>query len=80
MWEIATGLGILMFPDPTPWIWGRVCGDALDTGTLAAHLNDHNPEEETHRLSVEERPVLPAHDYRDRRGIMATVAPTSGPL
>ena len=43
--EIATGIGILMSKDPTPWIWGRVLGDALDTGTLAAHLNDKNPEE-----------------------------------
>lgn len=42
--EIATGIGILMSKDPTPWIWGRVLGDALDTGTLAAHLNDENPE------------------------------------
>jgi hypothetical protein len=97
--EIATGLGILMSPDPTPWIWGRVCGDALDTGTLAAHLNDDNPEEENvamalanvaavtaldiycaHRLSVEQRPVAPAHDYSDRRGIPADATPTSGTL
>src|SRR5436190_19397243 len=42
--EITTGIGILMSNDPTPWIWGRVLGDALDTGTLAAHLNDENPE------------------------------------
>src|SRR5690349_11053551 len=38
--EIATGIGILMSRDPTPFIWGRVLGDALDTGMLAAHLND----------------------------------------
>lgn len=43
--EIVTGIGILMSKDPTPWIWGRVLGDALDTGTLAAHLNGKNPEE-----------------------------------
>jgi hypothetical protein len=42
--EIATGIGILMSNDPTPWIWGRVVGDALDAGTLGAHLNDENPE------------------------------------
>src|SRR3954467_7772981 len=36
--EIATGIGILMSKDPTPFIWGRVLGDALDIGTLAAHL------------------------------------------
>lgn len=43
--EIATGIGILTSKDPTPWIWGRVLGDALDLGTLAAHLNEENPEE-----------------------------------
>jgi len=43
--EISTGIGILISSDPTPWIWGRVAGDALDIGTLAAHLNDENPKE-----------------------------------
>ena len=33
--EIVTGIGILTSPDPTPWLWGRVAGDALDLGTLA---------------------------------------------
>jgi hypothetical protein len=36
--EIATGIGILASRDPTPWIWGRVAGDALDIGTLAGGL------------------------------------------
>src|SRR5687767_10214077 len=27
--EIATGIAILTAKDPTPWIWGRVGGDAL---------------------------------------------------
>ncbi len=34
--EIATGIGLLTAKDPTPWVWGRVGGDALDIGTLAA--------------------------------------------
>jgi len=33
--EIATGVAILMTHDATPWIWGRVAGDALDIGTVA---------------------------------------------
>ena len=33
--EILTGIAILASKDPTPWIWGRVAGDALDIGTLA---------------------------------------------
>lgn len=36
--EIATGMGILMSDRPTPWVWGRVLGDALDLATLAAGL------------------------------------------
>ena len=33
--EIIKGVGILTSQDPTPWLWGRVAGDALDLGTLA---------------------------------------------
>jgi len=34
--EIMQGAAILMARDPTPWIWVRVAGDALDIGTLVA--------------------------------------------
>lgn len=34
--EIVKGVGILSSPNPTPWLWGRVAGDALDLVTLAA--------------------------------------------
>ena len=34
--EIATGVGILKAKKQTPWLWGRVAGDALDLATLAA--------------------------------------------
>jgi hypothetical protein len=37
--EIANGLGILGAEDPTPWLWGRVGGDALDIATLVAKLD-----------------------------------------
>lgn len=33
--EIATGIGILKARNQTPWLWGRVAGDALDLATLA---------------------------------------------
>jgi hypothetical protein len=32
--EILNGILILMSKDPTPWIWLRVIGDALDAATL----------------------------------------------
>src|ERR671926_281647 len=41
--EIAAGIGILTQPDPTPWMWGRVAGDALDIATMAAGLSADNP-------------------------------------
>ena len=41
--EIATGIGILTQDDPTPWMWGRVAGDALDLATLAPGLDGGNP-------------------------------------
>jgi hypothetical protein len=43
MREIATGVGILASKDPTPWIWGRVGGAALDIATLATGLEGDNP-------------------------------------
>ena len=42
--EIATGIGILASRDPTPWIWGRVGGDALDLATLAGGFHEGNPQ------------------------------------
>ncbi|HZT88243.1 MAG TPA: cyclase dehydrase [Stellaceae bacterium] len=34
--EIATGIAILASHDATPWVWGRVAGDAADVATVAA--------------------------------------------
>jgi hypothetical protein len=36
--EIGTGIGILTSTDPSPWLWGRVAGDALDIATVSAGL------------------------------------------
>lgn len=33
--EIISGIGLLTSPNPTPWLWTRVAGDALDLGTMA---------------------------------------------
>jgi hypothetical protein len=41
--EIMTGIGILSQQDPTPWLWGRVAGDAVDLATLAPGLRADNP-------------------------------------
>lgn len=37
--EIAKGVGILTSPNPTPWLRGRVAGDALDLDARRAHPN-----------------------------------------
>ena len=36
--EIGTGIGILTAKDPSPWLWGRVVGDALDVAVVGAGL------------------------------------------
>lgn len=41
--EVAAGLGCLSQNPPTPWVWGRVAGDALDIATLLAYLTPDNP-------------------------------------
>jgi hypothetical protein len=36
--EVVTGIGLLTASHRTPWMWGRVAGDALDLATLAAAM------------------------------------------
>ena len=50
--ELATGVAILMSHDPTPWIWGRVAGDALDLATLGANFQGDNPEKSNLTLAT----------------------------
>ena len=41
--EIMAGVAILASHDPTPWIWARVGGDAVDLVTLAAGFRTDSP-------------------------------------
>jgi hypothetical protein len=42
--EIASGIGILaQSRQPSPWVWSRVGGDALDLATLGTSLVKDNP-------------------------------------
>src|SRR5215212_5003240 len=50
--EIATGIGILTQEDPTPWIWGRVGGDALDLATLGAGLAERDSEHDNIAMAI----------------------------
>jgi hypothetical protein len=38
--EIANGVALLTSHDPTPWMWGRVAGDAADIATVIAGTRD----------------------------------------
>ena len=40
--EIASGLGILSRRKPTPWVWSRVAGDALDLALLGSAMRSEN--------------------------------------
>lgn len=42
MREIASGIGILSQGEPTPWVWSRVAGDALDLGLLGLAMRSEN--------------------------------------
>jgi hypothetical protein len=66
--EIATGIAILASHDPTPWIWGRVGGDALDLGTLAAGFHD-NPQTENLMLATVAVAGVTALDVVCARGL-----------
>ena len=50
--EIGAGIGILMSRDPTPWVWGRVAGDALDIATLLPGLTGDHPRRENVLLAL----------------------------
>ena len=41
--EIATGMAVLTSHDATPWVWGRVAGDAADIATVIVGTRDGYP-------------------------------------
>ncbi len=41
--EILAGIGILASSNPTPFVWSRLGGDAVDLATLAAGIREDNP-------------------------------------
>jgi hypothetical protein len=83
--EMAAGIGILMSDNPSPWIWGRVAGDALDLATLAKGLDEQNPRKGNVAIALAAVAGVtaldcitaqaltttsrPVPDYSDRRGM-----------
>ena len=50
--EIATGAAILASHDATPWMWGRVLGDAADLVTVAMGLGQGKPKKDNAVLAL----------------------------
>jgi hypothetical protein len=52
--EVASGLGVLGSADPTPFLWSRVAGDAMDIATLATagSLRADNPKRTNAMLAL----------------------------
>ncbi|MDB5650591.1 MAG: hypothetical protein JWL62_2111 [Hyphomicrobiales bacterium] len=42
--ELGNGYGLLTAQDPTPWMWGRVGGDAIDLASLSLGIDRENPQ------------------------------------
>ena len=54
--EIASGIGILTQPKPTPWLWARVGGDAMDLALLRTAMA--SPRADQHRVATATAAVL----------------------
>ena len=60
--EIGVGVGILMSENPTPWLWARVAGDALDLASLAPALERGNPQRHVAATAVANVALVTALD------------------
>jgi hypothetical protein len=78
--EITTGVGILAQEDPTPWIWGRVGGDALDLATLALGLDGDNPRKGNVALAMAAVAGVTALDVICAQQLTARRAPSDVPI
>lgn len=62
MRELAAGAGILTQSNPARWLWGRVAGDLMDLGSLAAACkSDHNDKGQTYLrygVGIERHPSM----------------------
>lgn len=62
--EIVSGVGILTQPDPTPWLWARVGGDAMDIALLTAALNSNKAQQDRVALALAAVAGITALDVR----------------
>ena len=45
--ELVAGVGLLTQPDPRPWLWSRVAGDAIDLALLGSAMAGADDDERT---------------------------------
>jgi hypothetical protein len=77
--EVATGIGILTQKDPTPWLWGRVAGDALDLATLATAVGENNPQRRNVGLALAAVAGVTALDVMCAQALRAEAAERTRP-
>jgi hypothetical protein len=78
--EITAGVGILSQDDPTPWLWGRIAGDALDLATLAIGLNGDNPRKGNVTMALAAVAGVTALDVICAQALSASREPPEPPL
>ena len=50
--ELAAGIGLLTQANPTPWLWSRVAGDAMDLTLLGLAMRDADSDEMARLISA----------------------------
>jgi hypothetical protein len=71
--EITAGLGILMMPNPTPWMWARVTGDVLDLTALLFGIDRNNPRHGSAMAAFVSVAAVTLVDYICARNLSAQV-------
>lgn len=77
--ELAAGIGILTMRDPTPWVWSRVAGDALDIASLLAGMSSNNPRRGSAAAALLSVALVTAADVICARSLNAQLAYREAP-
>jgi hypothetical protein len=71
--EIAAGVGILSQRNPTPWLWGRVAGDAVDEQSTSRHGRGRHRQRHRH-YHPRRRVQRQAESAPDNAGIVRVIS------
>jgi len=64
--ELTAGIGLLSSSNPTPWLWSRVAGDAMDLAViLSSLLNPNNPRKTSAAVTAAVVAAITAIDTRE---------------